>query len=50
MLRKSLAVLAVLSLSTSLAHAQSAWTGGDDLPTSPLACDGTPANPGGRRL
>jgi hypothetical protein len=25
------------------ALAQSAWTGGDDLPTSPLACDGTPA-------
>jgi rhamnose transport system substrate-binding protein len=22
---------------------QSAWTGGDDLPTNPLACDGTPA-------
>ena len=20
------------------------WTGGDDLPTSPLACDATPAN------
>ena len=23
--------------------AASAWTGGDDLPTNPLACDGTPA-------
>ena len=45
MLRTSLAVLAILSLSTSLVQAQSAWTGGDDLPTSPLACDGTPATP-----
>ncbi len=42
MLRTSLTALAVLSLSTGLASAQSAWTGGDDLPTSPLACDGTP--------
>ena len=42
MLRSTLAVLAALSLSTSLASAQSAWTGGDDLPTNPLACDGTP--------
>ena len=42
MLRTSLAVLAALTLSTSLANAQSAWTGGDDLPTNPLACDGTP--------
>ena len=45
MLRTSLAVLAMLSLSTSLVQAQSAWTGGDDLPTSPLACDATPATP-----
>ena len=45
MLRTSLAVLAVLSLSTSLVQAQSAWIGGDDLPTSPLACDGTAATP-----
>jgi len=27
----------------SAAMAQSAWTGGDDLPTNPLACDGTAA-------
>jgi rhamnose transport system substrate-binding protein len=33
--------LGVLLGSTS-AMAQSAWDGGDDLPTSPLACDGTP--------
>ena len=42
MLRTPLAVLAALTLSTSLASAQ-AWTGGDDLPTNPLACDDTPA-------
>jgi rhamnose transport system substrate-binding protein len=42
MLRTPLAVLAALTLSTSLASAQ-AWTGGDDLPTSALACDNTPA-------
>ncbi|MDP3315839.1 MAG: substrate-binding domain-containing protein [Devosia sp.] len=45
MIRTSLAVLAILSLSTSLVQAQTAWTGGDDLPTNPLACDGTPTAP-----
>ena len=50
MLRTPLAALAVLSLTTGLATAQSAWTGGDDLPTNPLACDGTPGTAGGRRL
>ncbi|HQZ11270.1 MAG TPA: substrate-binding domain-containing protein [Devosia sp.] len=45
MLRTTLAVVTALSLSTSLVQAQTAWTGGDDLPTSPLACDGTPATP-----
>jgi rhamnose transport system substrate-binding protein len=42
MLRLSLA----LALGVSFAHAAyaaSAWTGGDDLPTNPLACDATPA-------
>lgn len=38
-----LPALLALSFSTSLSHAQSPWTGGDDLPTSPLACDATPA-------
>jgi rhamnose transport system substrate-binding protein len=39
-----LATLVSLSLSASFAYAQqSPWTGGDDLPTSPLACDATPA-------
>lgn len=42
MIKQSMTVLAALTLSTGLAHAQS-WTGGDDLPTNPLACDGTPA-------
>ncbi|PVB62855.1 substrate-binding domain-containing protein [Labrenzia sp. 011] len=41
--RTLVSALLVLSLSTSLSQAQSTWTGGDDLPTSPLACDGTPA-------
>lgn len=31
------------ALSLSQAYAASAWTGGDDLPTNPLACDATPA-------
>ncbi|SIR28687.1 monosaccharide ABC transporter substrate-binding protein, CUT2 family [Rhizobium sp. RU20A] len=35
-----LASLVSLSLSASFVHAQSAYTGGDDLPTNPLACDG----------
>ena len=48
MLRKPLAVLAALMLSSGLASAQSAWTGGDDLPTNPLACDGTPGTVTGR--
>ncbi len=30
-------------LAAGAARADSAWTGGDDLPTSPLACDGTAA-------
>ena len=38
-----LSAILALSFSTSLSHAQSTWTGGDDLPTSPLACDGTAA-------
>jgi rhamnose transport system substrate-binding protein len=40
-----LSALLALSFSTSLSHAQSAWTGGDDLPTNPLSCDATPATP-----
>ena len=45
MLRTTLAVMTALSLSTSLVQAASPWTGGDDLPTNALACDGTPATP-----
>ncbi|MGV8954002.1 MAG: substrate-binding domain-containing protein, partial [Cypionkella sp.] len=43
MFRIGMTVLTTLALSTSLVHAQSAWTGGDDMPTNPLACDATPA-------
>src|SRR2546430_12313896 len=43
MLRAAFAIAVSLSLATSAAMAASAWTGGDDLPTSPLACDATPA-------
>jgi ABC-type sugar transport system substrate-binding protein len=32
-----------LGLMTGSALAASAWTGGDDQPTNPLACDGTPS-------
>ncbi len=32
-----------LGLMSGASFAQSAWTGGDELPTSPLACDATPA-------
>ncbi|WP_354066445.1 substrate-binding domain-containing protein [Devosia sp. 2618] len=38
-------VLTTLALTTSLVHAQTAWTGGDDLPNNPLACDATAATP-----
>ncbi len=37
-----LSTLLALSFSTSLSHAQSVWTGGDDQATNPLACDATP--------
>jgi ABC-type sugar transport system substrate-binding protein len=43
MKKLTLAVAVSLGLMTSAAFAASAWTGGDDLPTAPLACDGTPA-------
>jgi rhamnose transport system substrate-binding protein len=42
MIRKSLLIAAAMTLMGGTAMAQSAWTGGDDLPTNPLACDGTP--------
>lgn len=40
-MRTLFALLLGSSLLTAPAMAQSAWTGGDDLPTSPLACDAT---------
>ncbi len=39
----TIGLLLGLGVMGSSAFAQSAWTGGDDLATSPLACDGTPA-------
>src|SRR6476660_5223316 len=45
MIRKTLFAAAALAAMAGSAFAQSAWTGGDDLPTNPLACDGTPATP-----
>ncbi len=43
MLRLTLAFGLMLGSSVA-ALAASAWTGGDDLPTNPLACDATPAS------
>ena len=47
-MRTLFALLLGSSLLTAPAMAQSAWTGGDDLPTNPLACDAsvTPVPPG----
>ncbi|HUG62709.1 MAG TPA: substrate-binding domain-containing protein [Methylomirabilota bacterium] len=42
MWRNSLLAAAALTLLSGSALAAS-WTGGDDLPTNPLACDGTPS-------
>ncbi len=39
----TLSLLLGIGLMGSTALAQSAWTGGDDQATSPLACDGSPA-------
>ena len=44
MLRTTLALAIGLSLTGGAAMAASAWTGGDDLPTNPLACDNTPGS------
>ena len=41
MIRRSLIAACALSLLSGAAWAET-WTGGDDLPTNPLACDGTP--------
>ncbi len=42
MLKKTLLLAACFGLVSGAALAQSTWTGGDELPTNPLACDGTP--------
>jgi rhamnose transport system substrate-binding protein len=44
MIRTSLIAAVALSVMSGTAWAQT-WTGGDDLPTNPLACDATPATP-----
>ena len=43
MRKLTLAAILGFVLMSGTAMAQSAWTGGDDLPTSPLACDGSAA-------
>jgi rhamnose transport system substrate-binding protein len=43
MKKLTLAAVVSLGLMAGSALAASAWTGGDDLPTNPLACDGTPS-------
>ena len=42
MMRRTLALALGVTLLSGAAFAQSAWTGGDELPTNPLACDDTP--------
>jgi ABC-type sugar transport system substrate-binding protein len=42
MIRKTLIAAVALAGMAGSAFAASAWTGGDELPTNPLACDGTP--------
>lgn len=44
MIRTSLIAAVALSVVSGTTWAQT-WTGGDDLPTNPLACDDTPATP-----
>ncbi len=43
MFRMSTLALGVALLATTAMAADKRWDGADDLPTSPLACDGTPA-------
>src|SRR5215208_1707029 len=45
MTKLTVAAALCLGLMSGSAFAASAWTGGDDLPTNPLACDGTAAAP-----
>jgi rhamnose transport system substrate-binding protein len=42
MLKRTILLALGLSLGVSSAALAGSWTGGDDLPTNPLACDGTP--------
>jgi len=45
MTKLTVAAALCLGLMSGSAFAASAWTGGDELPTNPLACDGTAAAP-----
>ena len=45
MTKLTVAAALCLGLMSGSAFAASGWTGGDDLPTNPLACDGTAAAP-----
>jgi len=42
MIRKTVIAAFALAAMAGSAYAASAWTGGDELPTNPLACDATP--------
>ena len=46
----SLALVALSLRQRRRRMAQTAWTGGDDLPTNPLACDDTPGAAAAKRL
>ena len=45
MTKLTVAAALCLGLMSGSAFAASAWTGGDELPTNPLACDGTASAP-----
>lgn len=44
-MKKLLCLTTGLALMAGTAYAEDVWTGGDSLPTSPLACDGSAAAP-----
>lgn len=43
MRRTMITSILAMTMMVSTVHAASVWTGGDDQPTNPLACDNTPA-------
>ena len=50
MIRKTVIAAFALAAMAGSAYAASAWTGGDDLPTNPLACDGNAGHGRGQAL